>query len=64
MRKIISKISCLIMFIGFYVLVGTAGASDLDLIGMSDIISRGLIGIVLMLTGFIGVKIGGGRYVY
>lgn len=63
MKEIIIKISCIIGLIGFYILVGTAGASDLDLICMKEIIGRGGVGIGLLLAGYGGFKLGGSRYV-
>ena len=52
------------MVIGFFLIVGTAGASDLDLITVKEIILKGGSGLLLILTGYVGLRLGGCEYVY
>lgn len=63
MRNVILKISCLSMLIGLFILLGTAGASDLDLISTKEILGRGGVGIGLFLAGYGGLRLGGASYV-
>ena len=62
-RKIYHWIFGLCMLAGFYVILCTAGASDLNQINMSEIIVRGCIGVVLLLVSYIGLKLSGWEYI-
>lgn len=44
-------------FAGFVVMIGTAGASDCNSIDFNRIIMQSIIASVLMLVGFIGLKL-------
>ena len=44
-------------FAGFVVMIGTAGASDCNSIDFNRIIIQSIIASVLMLVGFIGLKL-------
>lgn len=50
--KIVKWIAVAVMFIGFMFMLGTAGASDNDLIGWQEVITRSLCGLGLMGVGF------------
>jgi hypothetical protein len=50
--KIVKWIAIAVMFIGFMFILGTAGASDLDLIGWRELLTRCLCGLGLMGVGF------------
>ncbi len=47
------------IFGGFLIVIGSAGASDLEMIGLTDLIIRGSIGAVLIIIGVVGLKKGG-----
>lgn len=47
------------LFVGFLIVIGSAGASDLETIGLTDLIIRGSIGVVLMIIGAVGLVKGG-----
>lgn len=52
MKKIIRAIAILICIAGFILMIGTAGASDLDIISFKQIIIRSMISIFMMFSGF------------
>ena len=55
-HAIIRTISSLLFFGGFLYLLGTAGASDLDMISNADIVNRSLVSLAVMSAGtFLGV---------
>lgn len=58
-RDFLRLVSLLLVFGGVVVILGTAGASDLGEIGLSEMIIRGSIGVGLSLVGYFGLKIGG-----
>lgn len=63
LRKICHWIFGLCMFAGFIVMVGTAGASDCELITFSQIVKQTVIALVLMLVGFYGLKFTDWEYI-
>lgn len=48
-----------LMFGGCFVVVGSAGASDLDEISAEGFAVRAIVGFVMLLVGMIGLKKGG-----
>ena len=48
---------------GFMTIFGVAGASDLNLIDMNTIIVKSCIGVVLLVIGYIGLKLSGWKYI-
>lgn len=63
LRKCLSIIFKLSLVIGFILIVGTAGSSDLDLISIESLVIRMSIGVLLMAFGFIGLKLSAVEYV-
>lgn len=60
MRKKIGLVFTIVFtIIGFIILLGTAGASDLNRIGFDEMTKRCLIGIMFFVFGFLSMKIGG-----
>ena len=51
MKKMIRILSGLLLAAGFFYVLGVAGASDLDMIETSDIMRRGLIGLLIISGG-------------
>lgn len=58
-RDFLKLVSLLLVFGGVVVILGTAGASDLEEIGLIETAIRGTIGVGLSLVGYMGLKIGG-----
>jgi hypothetical protein len=56
-RKIIKYICALLFVVGFAIIFGTAGASDLNNISMNQIVTQVLIGLVLFVGGFVGYQL-------
>lgn len=52
MKKIIRAIAILICIAGFVLMIGTASASDLDIISFRQIVIRSMISIFMMFSGF------------
>lgn len=48
---------------GFMTIFGVAGASDLNLIDTNTLIVKSCIGVVLLLVGYIGLKLSGWKYI-
>ena len=63
MLKLLERLSGLTMLAGFMVLLGAAGASDNNTMEFTSIIIWSLVGVVLMLSGFVGLKATGSKYV-
>lgn len=42
---------------GLLIIIGTAGSADLGLLDMTGIVARGVIGMLLMILGYIGLEI-------
>lgn len=55
--KVAKWIAVAVMFFGFMFTLGTVGASDNDLIGWNELITRCLCGLGMMGTGFIAAYI-------
>lgn len=60
----INKIFGICMLIGFVLILGTAGNSDLGLISFKTKVIKCLIGLVLIGIGYIGLKLNGSKAVY
>jgi hypothetical protein len=58
-RTIIKKISGLSCITGFVYILGIAGMSDLNLIDLKSILIKAIIGIAIMVSGYIGLKANG-----
>ena len=60
MKKKIGLVFMIVfVVIGFVILLGTAGASDLNRISFDEMTKRCLIGIMFFVFGFLSMKIGG-----
>ena len=60
MVKLMKKANILFKFTimtGIFILIGTAGASDLERIGLAETFSQILLGITLILSGKLGLMI-------
>lgn len=58
-KEFLRLVFLLLVFGGVVVILGTAGASDLEEIGLIETTIRGTIGVGLSLVGCMGLKIGG-----
>ena len=58
-KEIFKLVSTLVIYGGAVVVLGTAGASDLGQIGLTETIIRECIGAGLILGGYLGLVIGG-----
>lgn len=58
-KDFLKLVSLLLVFGGVVLILGTAGASDLNQIGFDEMMIRGIIGVGLSLVGYLGLKIGG-----
>lgn len=56
-KKVLNTIFVLSMVIGFIIVAGTAGSSDLGLIDLKTLVVHGIVGVAFMLFGFTGFKI-------
>lgn len=56
-KKILTVLFGLSIGVGFFIVLGTAGSSDLNLIDFKTIIIQGAIGVALVWIGFIGLKV-------
>ena len=54
--KVVKVICGLLMFTGFCGMLFTAGASDLDLIGLSTLVWRLVLSLIVTTIGFIGCR--------
>lgn len=59
MKKAIEIISGVVMTVGFTVIAGTAGASDLNTISLGTAILNSMIGLIIIAGGFMLGRIGG-----
>lgn len=64
LKKICHGVFGLCAFAGFMFMVGTAGASDCNMIDFTQVVIQGLIALALMLIGFIGLKLSDYEYIY
>lgn len=62
-KKVFNCIFGLCMFAGFFVLFGTAGSSDLNLLDFKRFLIQSIIGTALAVIGFIGLKLSGWEYI-
>lgn len=62
MKKAIQIISGVVIAVGFTVIAGTAGSSDLGLISIGTTVENSLIGLIIMIGGVLLIKIGGVAY--
>lgn len=62
MKKVIQIISGVVIAVGFTVIAGTAGSSDLGLISIGTTVENSLIGLIIMIGGVLLIKIGGVAY--
>ena len=53
MKKVFKWIAVALIFIGFMFMLGTAGASDLNIIGTKEVITRCLCGLGMMGAGML-----------
>lgn len=53
-RKILGIISSVFLIIGFTIMLGTAGASDCDMIPFWRIAVQSLVGLTIFVSGFFG----------
>ena len=63
LKKVCHRIFGLCAFGGFMFMVGTAGASDCNLIDFRQIVIQSLIGLALVIIGFIGLKLSYWKYI-
>lgn len=63
LRKILIKIFGLSMVAGLFLILCTAGSSDLNLIDFKTILIRGGIGLLLCVLGFVGLKASNWEYI-
>ena len=59
MKRLINNVSSIVILFGVICLIGSAGASDQEVISITEYINQAIIGFSIMLVGFIGLKIGG-----
>jgi hypothetical protein len=57
MKKFLSVLFCLIIGVGLFVIMGTAGSADLNAIDCKAFIVQSLIGAAFMGGGVMGLKI-------
>lgn len=63
-RKILIGLFGLMIAFGLFVLLGTAGASDLDTIDSVTCSVQIIIGLSLCVVGFFGLKVSDCEYIY
>lgn len=63
LRKIYHFVFGLCMVAGFIYMIGTAGASDCELITFSQIIKQIVISLALTIIGFCGLKLSDWEYI-
>lgn len=63
LKKVCNWFFGLCTLVGFVVMVGTAGASDLNTIDFETILVQGGIALALILIGFVGLKLSGWEYI-
>lgn len=61
-RKVVKMIGCILLISGVFLLIGTAGSSDLYMISFKDIVIKSVIGIIISTIGYFVIKVatGGG----
>lgn len=63
LRKIIHWILGFIIFIGILTVIGAIGASDLEMIGVGELVKRGLAGSLVIIIGYTLLRLTGWEYV-
>ena len=63
LKKVCNWFFGLCTFAGFVVMIGTAGASDLNTIDFETSLIQSGIAIALILFGFVGLKLSGWEYI-
>lgn len=63
LRKICQFVFGLCVFAGFMFMIGTAGASDCEVITFSQSIKQSIIALVLMAVGCFGLKLSDYEYI-
>lgn len=57
LRKLVQRVSGLMVLSGLIAILGAAGSSDLNLIDFNALLVRGGIGVILLLIGYSGLKV-------
>lgn len=60
--KVLHKIFGLSVLAGIILMIGTAGSSDLDLIGFEELVVQSSKGLIIMLVGMSGLWLSGWRF--
>ena len=55
--KIFNKVFGCVVVIGFIMLLGTAGASDMDKIDFGTVLIQSLISVLMVIVGLIGLNV-------
>jgi hypothetical protein len=63
MKRFLQITFGLIMFLGFFILFGTVGASDTETITLNRALIQSVIGLVILGIGVVGVKVTNWYYV-
>ena len=63
LTKIIHWILGFIIFIGILTVIGAIGASDLEMIGVGELVKRGLAGSLVIIIGYTLLRLTGWEYV-
>lgn len=64
LRKIYQGLFISSVLAGFILMIGTVGASDLNIIDFEKIFVQASIALLLILVGFFGLKLSGFEYIY
>ena len=56
-RTLLKYICALLFVVGFAIIFGTAGASDLNNIPIEQIVTQSVIGFILFVGGFVGYQL-------
>lgn len=59
MKRIINGLSGTLIVLGFLVVLGSAGSSDLGVITATEFLLQVIGGVLLLFIGFVGLEIGG-----
>ena len=63
LKKIYQGLFISSMLAGFILMIGTAGASDLNMVDFEKIFLQASIAMLLILVGFFGLKVSGFEYI-
>lgn len=61
-KKVLHKIFGLLVLAGIVFMLGTAGSSDLELIGFEELVVQSCKGLIIMLVGISGLWLSGFRF--